>query len=169
MKTQLKNSLIKLALLLSAATACMFALAGCWKCGGCDEIVQTSGASLGVSQSADFLDSRYINIVEITVIQDGDRKCYNKDLVVCPNDALVLDKLNLVCNKDLDLTTLNVAAGRDLLEIESLYINNVGSQELPIIGIVPSDNFSKEEYTFYLSGSTADGKKIADTLVIDWR
>lgn len=153
-----------------------FFSSSCGRCGGCDTISTTNGATLSIFDSVVNLinenASPAISITATVVETDGDRNCHYKDLVMCVHDGLVAEKLTVKCDKDLRLKTITVPAGTNLLEQKEITVTPLHSSyssSLPVINLQASSSFIAGTYTFTLAGTTKEGKSVSDIGTILWK
>jgi hypothetical protein len=145
----------------------------CGKCGGCDDIMTTNGAFLSVYDSIiDLRESSAFASISIKAAiteTKGDRNCYHKDLVICSQDGLSLEKITVTCDKELKLREGTVPAMTNLLEVKYvLETTDSGLYTIPHIILRAHDKMSSGVYTFMLTGTTKEGKPINDTTTITW-
>ncbi|MES2477587.1 MAG: hypothetical protein V4561_00745 [Bacteroidota bacterium] len=150
-----------------------FIFYSCGKCGGCDDIVTTTGAYLVVNENMrDLKESAATGRILInptTTETDGDRKCFQKDLVICLNDGLSASKMSLKCDKELLLKEGEVTALKNLFEVTFVQASSSsGSEGLPEIILRADSKMAPGMYTFTLEGTTNEGKAIKDTATIIW-
>lgn len=148
----------------------------CGRCGGCDTVSTTNGATLSIFDSVVNLSNEnaapVISIAATVVETDGDRNCHYKDLVMCVHDGLLAEKLSVKCDKDLRLKTIIVPAGTNLLEQKEITVTPLYSSyasSLPVINLQASPSFVPGTYTFTLAGTTKDGKEVNDIGTIVWK
>lgn len=145
----------------------------CGKCGGCDEIMTTTGANLSVYDSTIDLkeSSSYASISVKPDIKEtkGDRNCHYKDLVICPQDGLLVEKLKITCDKELMLKEGIVPPMTNLFGVKYvLETPDSGPYPIPYIILRVQDKMNPGVYTFVLSGSTKEGKPVNDIATITW-
>lgn len=145
----------------------------CGKCGGCDEIFTTNGANILVYDSTINLNEpsafASISVEAIGAETKGDRNCLNKDLVLCPQDGLSVEKMNIICDKELMLKEGTIPAMTNLFEVKYvLETADSGPYPIPYIILRARDNMPPGLYTFILSGTTKEGKPLKDTTKITW-
>ncbi len=169
----MKWPLVMIALALAGFA---FFVSSCGKCGGCDTIYTTNGATLSIFDSVVNLSNENaapaISIAATVVETDGDRNCHYKDLVICPHDGLEAGKLSVKCDKDLRLKTITVPAGTNLLEQKEITVTPLYSSyasSLPVINLQASSSFVAGTYTFTLAGTTKEGKSVNDIGTIVWK
>lgn len=156
----------------------------CYNCGGVNETHHTYAYKLDFTSSSINQDTLNISIYNITMnkeiafflypqirIEEGDRKCHTKDLVIGSGEAIEQHNVKLYCDKDLLLKNLTITQGANLLEADSPIIIDYKGTSLygmPSITLpkLVSDQFSKGTYTFYLEGTSNYGNTFKDTAVV---
>lgn len=164
----LPHSMNKILLLPALACATLF-ISSC-RCGGCDNIYTTKGAGLIVHSPIVDLSNAYpkavLSVRDTVTISKGDRRCMNKDLKVCMQDGLVANRLALVCDRTLQLSSGTIPAGTDLFRQQDIVEENPYSpmsEAILTVILKPAAAFDTGIYTFILSGATKDGVAIRDT------
>ncbi|MFA6150010.1 MAG: hypothetical protein WC716_01735 [Chitinophagaceae bacterium] len=166
-----------------ALTGFTYFASSCGRCGGCDTVSTTKGATLSIYDSVVNLSNEnaapFLSIVSTVVETDGDRNCHYKDLVMCLQDGLVAEKLSVRCDKELRLKTITVPvktitvpAGTNLLEQKEITVTPLSASYaggLPAVNLQASSTFVPGTYTFTLAGTTKDGAAVNDIGTIIWK
>lgn len=164
----LKTTLSKV---LCAALLGIFitSFASCGKCGGCDEIATTEGATVAAYDPYLMYSTKiiYLKVSEFYSTRKGDRNCSTKDLKICASVGLEKNLLTLKCNKELKLKTRVILPNNNFMDLaitskEAIW-GDVFTLELPL-----SDSFASGDYTFILGGTTKEGKTVNDTAIITY-
>lgn len=154
------NSLIA----LSLAFYLIVVMSACGRCGGCNEIITTKGASVEIEDS---LDAKYEHQWELKIIpeiteRNGDRNCMYKDLAICGEDGILTNLLQISCDHDLPVDRGMVKAGENLLLKDSTESSGYpGGRITKVISF--SRLLDTGRYQLILSGATKEGKPIRDT------
>lgn len=143
---------------------CVLSLGSCGRCGGCDDIISTKGASILISDSLEANNNRRweVKIIPETTQRNGDRNCMYKDLVICDEDGISNNLLQLTCDHDLPLDRGMVKAGENLLLKDSTESSGFpGGWMTKVISF--SRYLDTGRYQLFLGGTTKDAKPIRDT------
>jgi hypothetical protein len=146
----------------------------CGQCTGCDDVYNTEGAALDISDTTLELAGSHsvaeIRVERIVTKEAGTRKCRYRDLVSCMNDGLDSNRLELFCITDLHLSEGIVPARTNLFTQKNLLNPSTASEAwIPSVILKPGPTFSPGKYTFVLRGSTRDGKPIEDVAYVYWQ
>lgn len=101
-----------------------------------------------------------IEVREITVTEEGDRKCHYKNLVTSYRNPLRTNTVKIYADRELKLRTVTIPAGENLLRYKQLGISGYDtslksfSHCIVSFGKLIDTNTYKGQYRFYVQAST---------------